>query len=159
MLFPFDATAGRTNWPSVFKEPLDYARHEWSLHQDFSSLEEACNYARVDILVYKALWDWAVQHKDTMPIRDKALIFDVLVHSETPEKSFSKSGELRDLKMVRIAKVLLEEYGLKLSRNPANKKKLESAASIITKLRPTPSEKAIENLLRPYFGENNVGES
>lgn len=158
MIFPFDAKEGRPNWPSVFEKPFDYASHEWSQHRAFSSLEEACDYARIDIEVYNALWNWAVQHKDTLPDSKKVLIFDALIQGDKPKKSFSKSSDLRDLKMLRIARVLTEQYNLKFSRRRNNQKQ-ESAASIIARLQGTPSERPIENLLRPYFQENDVDHS
>ena len=137
-LFAFDANTGKTDWRSVFPDPDDFAQHVWSeltVEPVLSSIEEACEWAKVDRETYNALWAWTVERKEELNTEARLLIFDALLR-ETPKKNNKHDlSRRRDIRLFIIAKVLLDEdeYGLNAGQNDSTEG-VVNVGSVLRKL-------------------------
>jgi hypothetical protein len=133
-LFPFDATTGRSDWSTIFADPLECAQHLWGLEPsdlvdyDNDDLDELCELARMDLVVYDGLLAWA-KERSILSEYAKARLCEVFVLSKKT-RSDKSDASYRNNKLRMIAGILKRDYGLLPTANESTRDG-QSAADVL----------------------------
>jgi hypothetical protein len=127
--FPFDAITNKSDWKDHFETPLECAQFFWDGGEIAMPFDKLVSWAQRSQQAYDKLWKHALDLKkpsDEMKVK----LFDALVRTR-PRKGKGDT-EFRDKYLYYMARQLVRDYGLNLTRSPSTD--VESAASVLVQL-------------------------
>ena len=135
-IFSFNAITEKTNWPSAFPDPNNFAAYYWELltkEPSLSSFEEACEWAEVDREAYDELFKWAIENKAELDGETRLVLFDAFVRERPKGRGRSDEKKRRDARLKWIFDILVDQYELPKGRNESTSGS-KSASAVIEKL-------------------------
>jgi hypothetical protein len=128
--FPFDAVSKKSDWKDHFETPLECAQFLWDGGEIAMPFDELVSWAQRSQQAYDKLWKHALSLENPSD-ETKAKLFDALVRTR-PRKGKGDT-EFRDKYLYYIARQLVRDYGLNLTRSPSTD--VESASSVLVQLK------------------------